>query len=219
MSEVSWMERNGLTPAKLAGIGLLAVVFLVVAVVQLGPVFFPPHVEPKLGKRAAARARANRRRRAATAATAAAKPATPRRAAPPAAPAHTWPELSLKETLDYGSPFALPSEMQAATDAQLAAPPPAAATPGQPLEPDEIRRRSQDRLAFVKQLQRRGVDVVLVGRGVAVATIGSMELREGDLLEGFRVQRITSAGIELVEENPLPAGQSAQPASEPAARP
>ena len=187
--ELTWMERNNLTTGKLTLIVVLFIIFVSVVTYQLAPVVFRGGPAPP-----------------AVAANTQVTPTAPAVAAPTeggAAPAPTargirtdtvWPQIPIADAIGY-DPFRMPSSLReaAARKRRLAA----NAEPR--LEPDEaIARREQ----LLQTLTTRGVDVVIVDGDKAVASIGSLELRVGDVVEGLLVKRISRDGVEIVRVDP-----------------
>lgn len=195
--QLTWMERNNVTPGKLILIGLLAVVFLGVVGYQLGPLFFRggPGV-------AVVATEPRRQREAAQATTNETKPneaqaggetvdkvvSVPRRNS-------VWPTIALEDAIRH-DPFRMPVSVRDAILAER-----------QRNEQPEVETESVDeviarREALLVVMVKQGVDVVIVDGETAVAAIGELELRVGDVFDGLLVKSITRNGVELVRVNP-----------------
>lgn len=190
--QLSWMERNNVTPMKLAVVGVLATIFLGVVGFQVAPLIFrgPPGPPPPPAKRSVAAKRSVRQ-------------VTPAAQAQPNDPARErsepyrdiarvdvdWPVIGVEDAVRH-DPFQLPPVLAAAIQRQVVS----ASAAEEPSEEQEHVRRE----AFLAALAERGVDVVILDGDHAVAAIGDWELREGDVVEGLLVKKISRDGIELV---------------------
>ncbi len=165
-------SKVGATPGKLVLMGVLAVVFVVVLIVQfggdssaepvaaLGPEATPPPQNP---------------------AVAGGRPiATPDEAPTP------WPVLECAEVIGY-DPFSLPATLVADN---------ASAQDVAHKSPDSERKAQQEQT--LKVLQSEGVKAVYGGgpQGM-IAVVGSETVRIGQKLGGFRVVAIGPNGISL----------------------
>lgn len=174
MSEPATKSATGVTPGKLALIGVLAVILVVVLVVQFGgfgdsdgaPT--PPTVRP-------------------TAKTPSAAPQTP--IAPPSAstPADAtaetsdWPSFTAEEARRY-DPFAVPAAMAPWLGPETVA----TDDTGVPL--DEMQQRRAAQLEeTLNMLRTHGVSLILDDGTGPVAAIGDRTFRVGDAIGGFRV--------------------------------
>lgn len=181
MSQRTLMAKTGATPAKLALIGVLAVVLIGVIAMQFSGSSSQPHNRPP---------RANGAARAA-------KPAAVRRTtAEQAAPATeskqtSWPEHPLQTVLVH-DPFGPPAWSRApgeldAVDVVDAA------------DASERASLEADR-QILERLKTSGVSMVMISDGSRVARVGDLELREGDRIGGCVVREITTDGVVLFED-------------------
>lgn len=84
-----------------------------------------------------------------------------------------WPEINLAETL-ASDPFALPNWV-AKEEREI-----------------EVATQKPDRLA---ELQKQGASVVVIAAGQKSASIGEQKIRVGDIVAGYKVSDITTQGI------------------------
>ena len=170
MFDAPWLKRWGVTPAKLALIGVLAVVLVAVVVFQWPDTSASaPAVELN---RAATRDKA---------ATSASPPQA--RAGSPSAPtraAVVWPKLTLAEIVRH-NPFQLPEKMR---------PQPAKADNPQDAQDQQILQTLTDPSSVV---------ILMVGEE-HVARVGATTFRPGDKIGHYRVAKIDATGVWLVDE-------------------
>ncbi len=185
--QLSWMERNNLSPGKAALIAVLAIVFICVVAYQLGPIFFrgggggggEPAVADLEGSIGAAR-KARQIKNSDETQTAA--PLEANRTGV------IWPTIEVADVVDH-DPFRLPAPMRNALLAQGSQTDAPAVK-----QVDEAKTRREQLLA---ELMQQGVDIVILDKENAVASIGALELRVGDVFEGLLVKRISRNGVEL----------------------
>jgi len=174
MSNPNRMARIGATPGKLALISVLAVVLAGVIVGQLPDASPPNDVVPQ--KAESSESKQEKGARNASAPTSSTKPNQqtfkPRQ----------WPRLSVEEASAF-DPFAATGPLAA---------PPSMAT--KPIAEDEIK----DSQALEELLQQEATIVVIADKD-KVATIGTQQLRIGDVVEGYQVTDITTQGVVLTE--------------------
>lgn len=174
MSYKKRLEKMGVTPGKLALVGVLTLVLVMVIAKQF-PESTPENT--KLSPAVVSQPQAKAEKASTnnlTTNSLTAKKSSPESNFP------VWPEIDLSETL-ASDPFATPSwaiqkePIVVATDSG----------------PDEF-------LA----LQEQGASIVVIGKGTKSATIGEQKLFIGDILEGYRVTDITTNGIFLDKLTP-----------------
>jgi hypothetical protein len=194
MTQAPVQSKHAVTRAKLALVGLLAVVLVAVIGYQLRGRKPAPLVP---------RAEANQRQFAADSSAARTSDATPRgpaRVAPAQRrPRNKWPDIPLSEVIAH-DPFTLPPALLAiASESDTAKPGPSSkAEPADQSHRQELERRRADVLAAMR---KKGVSMVLTSPGGTVATVGSLRLKVGDVVEGLRVAEIGPSGVVLIEEN------------------
>ena len=194
MPRESAHERTAATPTKLGLIVVLSVVLLAVLGYQLvGPKPSPPALRDAL----------ERRRTAKEGSPVEARGVAPNRpvVAPvnPQARPKRWETVSLSDALLW-DPFALPPALRLAL--RKGQPAESAAAP-------EVDQREQNRRlelqrrreATLAALREKGVGMILATRDGSVATVGSRQVKVGDVLDGLRVVEIGPSGIVLVEED------------------
>jgi hypothetical protein len=185
MDNKAWTQRAGVTRGKLVLVAVLAVVLVTVLVLQLGGSTagsVTPRRPAKEKKDAGAAPRA-----AGT---------SEREAAPkdadriPAAPRNPWPQVPLEEILEH-DPLATPSWLE---------PPIPVAPQSAKSSESEIDAQRERRLVW-ERLCGQGVALVLITPDGPVATVGDRRVRVGDLIEGFRVEKIDGQGLVLADPN------------------
>ena len=189
MAETNWLKRNGMTTGRLALIGVLAVVLVVVLICQFG------------GRDGTTAAKRKPRARTATGRGASAGKGASGKTGSKPVPTHRkakpWPVFQAHEVAAF-NPFRVPH--------RLLTPQPVA--PSGAAQPAELAQRaaSQEaeakRLDAVAALQSMGVEMIVSGYGGEVAIIGSRVVRVGDLIQGFRVKEIDVDGVTLVSAQP-----------------
>ena len=179
MTIVTMRERIGASRGKLALVGLLAVVLVVVIVAQLpssnsddlptAPVSMMPEPE--------------------AAAESASAPSSSEKTS--VEPSRKWPELSM-DTIVAFDPLAAPSWYLAATHVEQS---------NENEQDDPTLASAEDRAssAALKALQQAGTTIVLMANGEKIATIGEQQFRIGDRIEGYLVSDITDQGVILTK--------------------
>jgi hypothetical protein len=112
----------------------------------------------------------------------------------PVKPVALWPQITRAEALLH-DPFQLPQLLRSEVGR------------GQRDDQEEDTgsfaaelSRHRRQLARIASFRSRGVDMVLVTAQGRVARLGELSVREGDLVEGFRVVKIHSRGIVLAAD-------------------
>ena len=168
-------DRIGASRGKLALVGVLSIVLVVVIVVQL-PDSQPTGQSAKTKEIATSQAPQGETK--VVAQTVSDEQDPPRE----------WPKLSLDVIAD-ADPFAWPTWYQAA------------ASSGPLSEPND-RTEAQTEVADkqkLEDLQKTGAAIVLITGDARIATIGDKRLRVGDRIEGYEVSEITSKGVILTK--------------------
>ena len=182
MSKSGFLASAGVTPAKLALIGVLAIVLIAVVVIQI------PWSSPQAttGANDRQQRQPNRSPR---------NPPKPedsnRKTESPVKPTTIrWPEIPLQSILAH-DPFAAPAwtRNQSGMDS---------ASGDRSTDANREGNASSNRQLLL-DLHSAGVSLVMISRHDRVARIGEMELREGDRIGGLVVQEINTNGVVLVE--------------------
>jgi hypothetical protein len=188
-------RQPNVTPAKLAVIGLLAVVLIAVLYIQFGPSATSALPEPGS---AAARSRRPPR------------PATVNRAAPkgeekPSAEqteplalinGEQWKSPQLADVIRY-DPLALPAAFpQPPTTGSVAA---ASVEGGEAVDTsaEQLEKYVAQLKADLVQLQQQGVHIIIDGRKESAAVIGDRTIHVGDEINGFTVTAIEHDGVRV----------------------
>jgi hypothetical protein len=186
MTNVTISERIGVTRGKLALVGVLAVVLVVVIVVQLpGPASVDKaattaitslgeleQVDNDKGESNSETNQANKNR----------IDTRPRQ----------WPKLSI-DTIIAFDPLVTPSWYVAAAQVEPTN------------EQDDLSLAEAEdnaRAAALATLQQTGASIVLIANGERIATIGEQSVRIGDSIQGFQVSDITDQGVILTRPKP-----------------
>jgi hypothetical protein len=177
-----WMQRAGVTRGKMLFVAVLAVVLVTVIVVQLGGSAAGSVTPRRQAKEKDSRAAG---RGVATSEQGAAQKDADRNPAPPRKP---WPRIPLAEILDH-DPLTIPP--------WLAPPSPAAAESAKSSDPEKDAQRQ--RLLAWDKLRGQGVGLVLITPDGPVATVGDRQVRVGDVIDGFRVEKIDGQGLVLAD--------------------
>ena len=170
MFETPLMKRLGVTPAKLALVGVLAVVLIVVIVLQW-PSSSPAPTAANVSDVAADKEEPTPEDR----------PVAPAgNAVSPARPPVAWPEISLTEVAQH-DPFRLPAHLR----------------PARPTVKPQDNPHNRNILQELAEAQ--GGMILMVGNE-HVARVGAKTLRTGDKIGTFRVSKIDATGVWLVDE-------------------
>lgn len=182
MNEHDRQEKPGVTPRQMTLMAVLGVIFVAVIVMQWGGSSEPASAP---GKRSPGRV--GRRGAAPPPATLASAPLAPRQRQP-------WPEIPLAEVLRY-NPFRtfaalapVAPEVPAIADSNDA---PQIAPPS--VDTEQSRQRAQSVLGGLTP------GIVYTSTDREFVSLGNRIVRVGDQLEGYRVVKITPAGIVLEE--------------------
>lgn len=199
-------DTVGATPGKLVLIGVLAIVLIASAVINLGGGDAPPSTasskrKPKLP----VRNRSSTKTR--NTSSPQGKAAKPKRLAKDIA----WPQFSPVEAAAF-DPFAKPNFLLPPPPVPEPEPEPEPVDPGP--TPEEARQIAdtqalQSMQRVVVSLSDLGITMIVSSREGAVAQIGNRELRVGDAIEGLVVTRIDMDGIELAMPTPSNGASSA----------
>ena len=188
------MEKAGVTPGKLALVGVLALVFIGVIVCQLPDNSVTSQPATRDSSEKLSQPSQQRPSDAGGTRSNVAKDTTPPTSqAPTEQPIRTWPKLSLDRILSY-DPLAAPDWL---VDARNAAPP-----------VDEASRlvaeaeREQRKEEVLRQLREQGAKVIVFSGNDKRAAIGNQSVRIGETIEGFRITDITREGVVLTELEP-----------------
>lgn len=184
VSELTWMQRNNLTPAKMGLVIVLAAVFLGVVVYQLIPIIFSggelaPAVlvnRPKPSVKPSVKARVE------------SPPAATM--APVMVEKDCWPAFAVDEVAAH-DPFRLPGELRQALIAEMQR----RETEGDAPRDSLALRRER----LLEEMNAQGVSVVVLDGDRSVAAIGELELKVGDIVDGLLVKSIGREGIEFVK--------------------
>jgi hypothetical protein len=188
MTNETMRERIGATRGKLALIGVLAVVLVVVIVVQL----------PESTNRRVPTASLSSLPGMETAANDGAKSdkvTSPIEKNPIETTPREWPELSM-DAIIASDPLKAPSWYLAATRVEQ---------PEQPNEQDDptlVSAEDDARATALAELQQAGATIVLIANGERIATIGDQRIRIGDNIKGYQVSDITDQGVVLTRPKP-----------------
>ncbi len=172
----------GATPGKLALVGVLAVVLLVVLVGQLSDSKSTPQLANRRTPLLNQSSRSAKLNPQLTIQSNSSTDFREQSSEPP-----TWPDLSL-ETIVAFDPFATPPWLSSATTAG----------PTDDSQLSEASRQAQKAEAL-KQLQEQGTTIVVIASDGKRATIGEQTVRIGDHIEGFVITDITKQGVVLSE--------------------
>jgi len=161
------LEKMGATPGKLAIVGVLTLVLVMVIAKQF-PESTPGNTE--LSRAVVSQAKAEKAStNNLTTNNLTAKKLSPESKFP------VWPDMNLAETL-ASDPFA---------------------TPSWAIRKNPIVVATDNSREELLALQEQGASIVVIGKATKSATIGEQKIYIGDLLEGYRVTDITTNGIFL----------------------
>ncbi len=211
MAEMTWLQRQGLTPVKATVIVVLSIVLVAVICYQFAGDDGPQHTANRSeGARA--------HRQSASRASVAPKANAPVRGRTAAAdrqngrtgspddrrPGPAWPTLSLADVL-ANNPLTRPTRLTARIEAvrasRVAENRPEETEDG-PSESDREQKRlevQRRREAVLTRLIADGVEVMIRGRHGKTALIGSKWTHVGDVIEGFIIRDIRPDGVVLGE--------------------
>lgn len=191
MSKSDWMVRAGVSPGKLALVGVLAIVLIAVIVVQLPAdlTASPQDITDSSAERSqlSPQSPSNVREiradiiNVATAST---------NQEPTEQPIRTWPKLSMDRILTY-DPMAIPEWFAAVRDVA----PPVDDASRLSAEAERQQRNEQ----VLSQLRDQGAKAVVFSGNDKRATIGNQSVRVGETIEGFKIIDITHKGVVLTE--------------------
>lgn len=185
MASSGWMSKIGVTPGKLVMVGVLAAILVAVLVSQIGTRTESAE-EPSREQQA--------KRETPRSAGAAARMSAIRESEVGDRKDRQWPEILLEEVIAH-DPFALPEAL---------APPPTVDSGTGPrkqrADAQQAQKLREEREKALAAVRERGVQMVLIDQKEQVAIVGDRAVRIGEVLEGFRVVAINSAGVTLSEE-------------------
>lgn len=170
MTEPNWLARSGATPGKLAAVGVLGVVLVIVLWNNLAP-SQPTTAEKPLPNTSPAKAE-----KQAAPAVAAKQPKLGKKMP------RKWPKLSLDDVVK-NDPFAMPMWYLTARAEE------------QGTEVGSLARSAQ----VLEELKKQQTRIVVISGEERIATIGDLSFRVGDMIEGFQVTAITTDGVVLTE--------------------
>jgi len=186
VAKISKKPSGALSLGKVALVGVLSVVFLVLIVSQFG------------GQK-----RGNRRRPVSR--QSAEEPAAPTSSSASTAPASeekraetSWPTFNVADVVS-SNPFMLPEVLvprretaQTLTSSSALGEAEATVLAFESAELREMRRQQAE---FMAGLRAKGVDMILRSPRGSVARVGELSLRVGDIHEGLRVEEIGKDGV------------------------
>lgn len=171
MTEPNWLARSGATPGKLAAVGMLGVVLVLVLWSNFAPSRTAVARKPR---QTSSSAKPDKQQ---TALAAAAKRPMLDKKIP-----RKWPKLSLDDVVKH-DPFAMPMwYLTARADEQGTG-------------VSAIARSAQ----VLEELKKQQTRIVVISGEERIATIGDLSFRVGDMIEGFQVTAITTDGVVLTE--------------------
>ena len=166
-------SKTGATPGKLALVGVLVVILLIVLYLQFG---------------GASESTSRSKRRAKQTSSNASVAVQPSGSTPaPSAPVilRPWPEISLVEATEH-DPFALPVKIAARMQQRE-----------QEEQQQVVQETANVHAQTLAEFRQNGVSLVYRGKGQYLAQIGQATIRVGDVLDGFRVVEIGPKGVRL----------------------
>lgn len=193
----TWAKKTGVTPGKLALIGVLAVVLVGVLYLQFGPSnkkasssALPPTV--------AAESPASPKESMA-AADAALVSATAKRKK--TGTLSSWQSPDLASVVQY-DPFALPASFPQPRqiDDESALAQNAAQTLDASAQQAALQAERTKSQSDLKGLRQQGVDVILKRESEFVAIVGDQEVHVGDQIDGFTVIAIDADGVRVAKD-------------------
>ena len=191
MTKSDWMVRAGVTPGKLALVGVLAIVLIAVIVGQLpeGSVDSPQDITDSAAKRSKPSPQdpGNVPETRADFAIASTNQGSMEQ------PIRTWPKLPMERILAY-DPMAIPEWFAAVRDVA----PPVDEASRLSAEAERQQRNEQ----VLTQLRDQGAKAVVFSGNDKRAAIGQQSVRIGETIEGFKIIDITHKGVVLTEFEP-----------------
>lgn len=181
MNEPSRMKKIGATPAKLALVGVLAVVLLVVIVGQLPTSQAPSEIASR--QTTQSNEQSKRPKLAQT------KKQTEGSLEKTKAAPRVWTEMTVESIVAF-DPLAKPDWLITA-EASLV-------DGSEGIFSDKSQREAK-KAAVLKQLMQEGTKIVVISSGEKRATLGEQQVRIGDQFEGFEITDITKQGVVLSE--------------------
>jgi hypothetical protein len=176
--------KAGVTPKKLALIGVLGVIFVVVLVLQFGGSSGKDGKTSETGARGPSAINPN-------ATAAAGNDATAKTPLPP------WPKITLEETLQC-DPFAMPKPL-----ADKIAPVETVKKKDSKSRDNlELARRAEAQRQKLESLRSKGTAAIVHDNRGAAAVIGTRVVRAGDELDGFQIISIDDNGVLLAPPRP-----------------
>ncbi len=189
MTQRKLPDKFGATPGKLALIGLLAVVLIWVIVRQLpGSSAAVETVNSNSGQATSVSASPKSASTQQVVRRRSAKVISSSNKQSPIAGVHqSWPKLRMDAVL-AADPFAAPQWFTLAVREKAAQDLPAAADDKQ----EEIEKS-------LEEFRKQGAAIVVISNRDKMATLGSHEVRIGDVVDGFIVTNISTEGVVLTE--------------------
>lgn len=205
--EQKWAEKYGATPGKLAIVGVLTIILVVSAVINLGG--GSSSSSNKVEGAASRESRRSPRNRERTTTKQVALETRPQQKV-------DWPNLSVAEAAAF-DPFAKPKflqpppppppepapEPEPETELEPVVEPAVDPQPEQPKPSPEEKERAAGELArenmrrAVVSLSDLGIEMIVSTPEGGIARIGGRELKVGDTIEGLVVTRIDNDGVEV----------------------
>ncbi|MCH2114019.1 MAG: hypothetical protein MK171_03785 [Pirellulales bacterium] len=174
MNQPGTFKKNGATPAKLALVGVLGVVFLAVVVPQMRgkPSGMAPADSPRT-KKVKGKEQVGQQSEAGVRLEADASPNL-----------REWSKILLEQVVSY-DPLAAPDWYVKA-----------AAVPEAAQLKDD---RDEANALALAELEKQGASIVVIANQQRMATIGTQRVKVGDLIKGYQVSSITTEGIVLTD--------------------
>lgn len=183
MTTVTMRERIGASRGKLALVGVLAVVLVVVIVGQL-----PDSSNTDEALTASVSSISGLEAVAGEGGESARVPLTSEEN-PESKPPREWPELSM-DAISAFDPMTAPSWYLVAARAEQST---------EQTDLTQVSTEDEERAAALVSLQQAGATIVLIANGERIATIGEQRIRIGDNIEGYQVSDITGQGVILTK--------------------
>ncbi|MCG8450838.1 MAG: hypothetical protein MI725_14820 [Pirellulales bacterium] len=175
MNQPTTMQKLGVTPAKLALVGVLGVVLLAVVVPQLrseSPLVTTADSSSQQKDRKARLTRLKENNK---------QPSSERTTED--RPPQVWPVIPLGQVVEY-DPLAKPMWFVNARNAT---------------EKEREIAATNENLKTLEELEKQGASIVVISNRDSAATIGEQQVRVGDRIKGFEVSDITTEGVVLIE--------------------